>query len=284
MIIIRIYGGLGNQLFQYAFGRNLSLLFNEKLYLDISLFNKISRKFDLDKFNIEELNIAPDALTKKYNFVENYRINKLLNQFLCNSYFQEDKPNTFNENVFISSNKKIYYSGHFCSEKYFVKIRNILLPELVPNGISSKCADILKSINNSNSVSIHIRKTDFLQKKNKSIFEICDEKYYANAMDLFNAQLSDITYFVFSDDFKWVNEHIKFDRPYILVDFNNEAYEDLFLMSKCKHNITANSTFSWWGAWLNSNPDKKIITPSKWFKQKDNLDIIPIDWIKICNT
>ena len=135
------------------------------------------------------------------------------------------------------------------------------------------------------SVSIHIRRSDYLSKKNSSIFEPISLNYYYSALELIKKQHPNIKLFVFSDDNQWVMDNFKTDLPTTFVTHNDvsRGYDDLMLMSNCKHNITANSTFSWWGAWLNENPAKIVVTPSKWVKEDKYVepDLIPNNWIKV---
>jgi len=154
------------------------------------------------------------------------------------------------------------------------------------NGFSEFAEKMNQQILSSNSVSLHIRRGDYVQNQEANKFHgICSPEYYSQAMNLIEQKIENPHYFVFSDEVGWVRENIKFNYPVDFVSGNSiSEAEELSLMSKCKHNIIANSSFSWWGTWLNTSPEKIVIAPKKWIENTDLADasdLIPKEWIKI---
>ena len=148
--------------------------------------------------------------------------------------------------------------------------------------ISNKNLSLAKTIRETNSVSIHVRRGDYLMEIG---WDTCNLEYYNKAIKYIEQILPHCTFYVFSDDILWCMKNLTNKYNFIYVDWNkgNDSWQDMYLMSQCKNNIIANSTFSWWGAWLNNNPQKIVITPSIWFNDRNpnDCDIIPDNWIKI---
>lgn len=292
MIVTRIYGGLGNQLFQYAIGRKLSLLHNSDLILDVGMFEKYSlRNYELHNFNV-----CGVAESKRFNRAFNFfRIDKL--NKLYNTIFNKNRVLYENSHCFDNVVQTIeitdikYLVGYWQSEIYFKDIEDIIRHDLTLKTSVSDKVMLMKGLIMSHkfSVGLHIRKTDFIsEKKNTLIFANCGVDYYSKAekyiLDFFKNEEIKPVFFIFSDDFEWVSLNLKLTSEYIFVNDFNKPHEDLYLMSLCKHNITANSTFSWWGAWLNPNPEKVIITPKRWFSNEmSDIHIVPTNWIRIDN-
>ena len=135
-------------------------------------------------------------------------------------------------------------------------------------------------------MSLHVRRTDYVQNAlTNKIHGVCDQDYYASCVRYIGDQVSNPHFFIFSDEPQWAKDNLMFDFPMTVVDCNDASrnYEDLRLMSTCKHNIIANSSFSWWGAWLNSNPNKIICAPKQWFTDstRNTKDLIPSNWIRL---
>lgn len=279
MIITKIYGGLGNQLFQYAVGRCLSEQKNTPFFLDVSKFEKYKlRGYNLGEFNICE-SFVDQNVSKKYSFFESNKLNNLYNKLMFNKGYIREKTFEFDEELFNVKYDNIYLEGYWQNEKYFSSIKNILRYEFT---LKNQLSDNAKGIENlicktSNSISVHIRKTDFLKKENKKIFADLTASYYTNAILKIKEHFESAHFFVFSDDFLWVKNNIRFDFPTTYVDSNNPAHEDLYLMSLCNHNIIANSTFSWWGAWLNDNKEKMVIAPKNWFSNGRSVEPFKVE-------
>ena len=251
-------GGMGNQMFQYAFGKHLATKFNKKLYCDISFYqNQSLRSLSLQYFQNIDLDTSIDKI--KVNFPI-YRIDDDFN------YKEISEP----------TNCGYYLDGYWQSEKYFEKSESVIREQFKLNRFLFEKITATPGLD-SKSVSIHIRRTDYVT--SNGYHPVQTLEYYKKALDIIGDYDN---LFVFSDDIKWCRENLKFDNI-IFVEGSSEI-EDLCLMSLCKNNIIANSSFSWWGAWLNVNPDKKVIAPKKWFGPQTSLNddyIIPTDWIKI---
>lgn len=293
MIIIRFKGGLGNQLFQYACGR--SLLINQSeiesvrnLLLDITWYgipisHDTPRKFLLNKFNtIGSIASLKEIIRIKYPYGYISRISR----FIKIRIFRKGNPSFTDK--FLNKKGDIYLDGFFQTEKYFADQAQTIRKELtLKNPLSRPALKIQNDIMNSNnSVSLHIRRGDYVENaKTNQYHGTCSLGYYSKALEYITNKIGrDINIFVFSDDIDWVKNNLKFDFPTTYVSSKEiPDYEELILMSKCKHNIIANSSFSWWGAWLNNNSGKIVIAPKRWAnKDEDSFkDIIPSSWIKI---
>jgi len=268
MIIIKLTGGIGNQMFQYALGRKLSIDKKTEFALDISWYEKsLDRRYLLDNFQISE------KLGTKFE--------KIKAKFFANV---KEKNFLFDPKIFHLS-KNSYLDGYWQSPKYFEGIEDILQKDFTlkkPQG--EKYDEMLRKIVAGNSVSLHVRRGDYKASKNVKIFADITPEYYQNAIVYIKEKIGIIHLFVFSDDVNWVKENLKIDVPTTFVSEEGFAdYQELALMSNCKHNIIANSTFSWWASWLNSNKNKIVITPSKWFniEEMSAEDFIPKTWVKI---
>lgn len=283
-------GGLGNQMFQYAAARKIALANNASLKLDISDYQKDElRQFRLDNFNIKA-DVA-SATDLKYF----YRYRGLRPQAFILNFFQSIKPsekqvyikengNGYNEKTKkLSSN--VYLEGYWQSEKYFEDIERSIRQEFtLKKPFDVKLKKIIEKIEQGRAVAIHIRRGDYLSVKLSKVFETCSSEYYAKAIKQICVRISNPHFFIFSDDINWAKKNLPSDISSEFISQNNtEDFEDLILMSKCQHNIIANSSFSWWGAWLNQNPDKIIIAPQKRFKDdsKNSNDYYPTSWITI---
>lgn len=292
MIITKIHGGLGNQLFEYAAGRMLASKYKTILKLDISSLTKAEtkRNFNLGIFNINA-DIATNDEVVVINKLDTSKKRKILWNMMFflgikKFYFFREKGMRYDPSI-----RKIpdnsYIHGHWQSEIYFKEIEDSIRKEFVVKTVQSGSNAVMANkIFNSNSVSIHIRRTDYVMNDSfKKIYDVCNLKYYDDAIRYVMKKVDNPTFFIFSDDINWVKNNMSFPKGVIFVDINdsNTCYEDLRLMSQCKHNIIANSTFSWWGAWLNTNQDKIIITPDKWFNltEIDISDLLPTSWIRI---
>lgn len=240
MKIIQIHGGLGNQLFQYAFARVMSLEQNKNIFLDVSFYNfSKNRNYDLSKFhiaNFKMLKLPLFYMTLK--FFNTTKINKLVNKFI---YFEKHSCKYSK----INYNKFKYYSGYFQSEKYFSKYRNILLDELkLKKPINP---NVLSHISNTqNSVAIHIRRGDYFNKNNILHYNTFTIDYYYEAINLISTKLKNPFFFIFSDDIKWCKQNLKINYLHKFMNISNPEV-DLILISKCEHQILSNSTYGWWG-------------------------------------
>lgn len=286
MKIIRVIGGLGNQMFQYAF--YLSLLKKDKdCAIDILQMEnyKLHNGYELQSIFQIQPNVASLKDVKKLSLNrKNNFISKVLRKTLRKkrSEYLEKENFTFDKGVY-GLEGDVYLQGYWQNEKYFENIRKEVLETFSFNKpLDNKNETILRRILNSNSVSIHVRRGDYL--KHEELLNICTLDYYLNAINYFKNKEEIPIFYIFSNDIEWCKENFKtmnINCEYIDWNRGNDSYKDMQLMSNCKHNIIANSSFSWWGAWLNQNLYKIVITPSKWTNKTDRVDIIPENWIKM---
>jgi hypothetical protein len=285
MILIQLSGGLGNQMFQYAFGKALQLKQAKEIKLDISAFEEGYRKFELHHFKISlpVLNSKTSQINIKNSFFQ--KIKEKFLPYYKKSYIEE-RFYHFDENL-LKINHDALIKGYFQSEKYFKEyekeIRANFAFKDAPKGNN---LEMLKMIQNTpNAVSVHIRRGDFV---GNPIHPVQNEYFFKEAVSILQSKIPNLHLFLFSNDMPWVQENLQFEVPFTLVNINNEenGFEDMRLMSACEHHIIANSSFSWWGAWLNPNPNKVVIAPAKWVDSQAKYyqrldDIIPEGWIKI---
>jgi Glycosyl transferase family 11 len=284
MVIVKIWGGLGNQLFQYSFGKYLSVKLGTAVKYDIqttnSLHNFTQRDFVLSAFNVT-LDTASAAEISERKFFSNLQLarieRKLAQQFpsFFKKHFVEQnipqQPGSF------VLNNNCYYEGYWQSYEYLLPVETQLRKEItLKEPLSANAAKTLAAMQQCMPVSIHVRRTDYLQHAN---LISCSMRYYNAAIAYTRAQFGNVQFFVFSDDIAWCRQNF-IGSEFTFVE-GNSNYEDLVLMSECSHQIIANSTFSWWAGWLNSNPQKKVIAPKSWhtLKDKDDSRLLPKDWL-----
>ncbi len=292
MKAIKIWGGLGNQMFIYLFG----LYLKEKLHEEVVFYEVKDRRdthlYSLSKYNTH-IKVLPFESFKKYFLSKGnrllYRIERrtLLNYpFVNRSVFIEPSLH-FQENIHQHAS---VYEGYWQSYKYLLQsFESTLKADLVLKENPWEKHQMLCDIDNSNSVSLHIRRGDYLKKEKTNIYAQCKLSYYEGAVEQILSTVKNPHLFVFSDDIGWTYGFLKFKHkiPVTYIDNNNvmdNTHLDFLLMRKCKHNIIANSTFSWWAAWLNENPDKLIFAPKEWYVGKLNdatMDLIPPNWFRI---
>ncbi|MEK7606196.1 MAG: alpha-1,2-fucosyltransferase [Patescibacteria group bacterium] len=282
MIIVRISGGLGNQLFQYALARRLQENAQEEVRIDVSKFHPLlqgkitPRDFALDCFNVT---------LKKTTLVQNV-LRKIRTNFLKTMHVVHDKTTfVFNGSVLIHTSKA-YFLGNWANFRYGTPIKQILLKEFtLKNPLSEEGARILQQEESSNSVSVHIRRGDYVQHQSK--FIELKKDYYEKAVSILRERTAHPKFFIFSDDGAYVKTHFHelFGEDVVYVSESHLSdFEEMVLMSKCKHNIIANSTFSLWAAWLNQNDKAIVVAPKKYrADDADDSDLIPsgLDWLQI---
>lgn len=288
-------GGMGNQLFQYAAGKAVSIKKGKEFKLDVSGYENqdaiiTPRSYALNVFNIEEKfssagevgNFLRNKDRKRAGFFGKF----LLKFFDKNEaeYFVEPRF-TFNSEVF-DFEEPLYLEGYWQTEKYFKDVADVIRNEFTLKDeyfVDGK--EITQKIKSCGAVSLHIRRGDYVTSATTNKFHgICSLDYYEKAIKYIADSVKNPYFFVFSDDIEWVKQNLKINHPVEYVsDRVLKDYEELILMSYCKHNIIANSSFSWWGAWLNSNPEKIVIAPKQWFADAsvDTSDVVPESWIRI---
>ena len=284
MIIIEISGGLGNQMFQYALGQKFISMGKEVKY-DLSFYNdrvQTLRQFELDIFDLD----CPVASNSELSrFGKGNSLKSRLKQKIG-----WDKEKIYEENLDLGYQPRIfelddiYLSGYWQSELYFKDIREqILSIYRLPEEMNEKSRKFLLRIKEDNSVSIHVRRGDYLNKENYRVYGgICTNCYYKKAIEYMRKSIDNPKFYIFTNDSEWAKMQFKEnDMEVVECNNRNNSYLDMFLMSSCKANIIANSTFSWWGAWLNSGQEKLVIAPKKWFNNHEINDIVCESWIKI---
>ena len=290
MIIAKLIGGLGNQLFQYALARYLADAHNTELKIDTSAFEEYKlHKYSLWAFNIIENFASKQEIMKmtKYNpGILQKTIAKIVRKKRPFSGYIEEKVFNFDPAI-LKAPADVLLFGYWQSEKYFKNISDILMKEfMVKFPQQDKDKEIASYILSCNAVSLHIRRTDYVSNiKTNNNHGVCDLSYYNKCIEKIHLLVDNPHFFVFSDDCAWAHDNLKQFEPITIVEHNgpDKNYEDLRLMSQCKHHIIANSSFSWWGAWLNPNSDKFVIAPQKWFNNRkiNTSDLIPNSWIKV---
>ena len=295
MIIVQLTGGLGNQLFQYAMGRALADKSGDKLLFDIRSYqwDKL-RRYELHSFSIQATIAQLDDIAliqSSKPFLLDRIQRKLLRKeipYFRNAWIKEP---AFSFDSYFTEYRStdIYLEGYWQSEKYFLAIRPQLLKELwVKQATFSTYFNEYKKhiIDAANAIAIHVRRGDYVTNSVTTSFHgLCDLDYYRKAMEMMEQSISNPTYFVFSDDKEYVHEIFGARENVCIIQNLPFDYEELFLMSLCKHNIIANSSFSWWGAWLNQYEEKMVIAPKRWFAKEEiqfeTGDLIPQSWIKL---
>lgn len=258
MVVSTLQGGMGNQLFQWAAARSYAY------------DNNIDYKFEISFFFTQNLRYP------KLNEFPNIKF-EIANQFDAQGKNMIIINDDFRYKEFekINQNEILLLNGYWQSEKYFIKNREVILNDLFNEERYSKLKNT--PFLDYDVTSLHIRRTDYINSNGYHPVQTLD--YYKNAID----EIGDYDYlFVFSDDIDWCRSNLNFKNMIFMTGFSD--VEDLYLMSMCRNNIIANSSFSWWGAWMNKNKNKKVIAPSKWFGDHVNInqnDIVPETWIKL---
>jgi hypothetical protein len=288
MIISRLTGGLGNQMFQYAIGRSLSLKNNSIYKLDISEYNSFKHHngYHLNIFENDFLIASNPEIYRLKNRRSLY--SKILNKLNISfdTHYREHDFYRFDKKIY-NMNGQIYLDGYWQNEKYFKDKSNFIINDFTfKPEISTENLDHLNHIKSTKAVSIHIRRGDYISNINFSkVHNTLDLDYYKKAISIINTKIDNPFFFIFSDDLKWAKynlDHLQ-NKKFIINNQGANSHEDMRLMSECKHNIIANSSFSWWGAWLNRHESKIVISPNRWLKvtKIDTSDLIPHSWIRI---
>lgn len=291
MIVVYLKGGLGNQMFQYAVGRQLAHTHNTELKMDISAYNYDGPlEYALGPFNVNTTFATEDEIARLKE-VKASGFEKFVHGLLHKSEMRSESFVRFNKAHFnpdiLRQPNNVYIEGYYNSEKYFIQIEQVIRDEFSfkepPDGKNKEVADMIAECN---AVSLHIRRGDYVADSTKHTSHgFCGLEYYSRSIEMLLEKVDEPTFFVFSDSADWCRENLKIDQKVVYVDHNDmdTCHEDMRLMSLCRHNIIANSTFSWWGAWLNDNPEKIVFTPKNWFVRpdKDCSDIVPSGWYRV---
>ena len=298
MIVVKIKGGLGNQMFEYAMARKMQLeLGIDQLGLDTSSIRMDSlRNLGLNHFQLCKeavfldndsesiiLKLQKDFARRLISYfvagrpeeTAERREKKLEKIFHFFGIVHKDHSSGISKDFWLKLHKSIYMNGWFQEAKEIEPIRQILLKDFIYTGkISEKIQNMKDRIESTNSVCVHIRRTDYV---NHPRFGICTENYYYAAMKQMAKSLREPVFYIFSDDIEEVKRW-KFDYNVTFDEVCSSEYESLYLMSKCKHFIISNSTFSWWGQFLAQNENKMVIAPNRWCRDYNETALYMDDW------
>ncbi len=290
MVITRLIGGLGNQMFQYAAGRRLAHVLRVELKLDITEFgNYTLRTYSLGDYSIQE-NFASAEEIAALRLSKRGMVERILAKVLHKRSTHIREKHFHFEPEILNLPDGVYLDGYWQSEKYFSDIAGIIRQEFTVKPIQTdKNRELAEEIASCESVSLHIRRGDYVYNPHTNrVHGVCDLDYYSRCAEELSRMVKNQHFFVFSDDPEWVHDNLKLSYPMTLIDNNgaDRNYEDLRLMSQCKHHIIANSSFSWWGAWLNPRRDKIVFAPRQWFGKEQKAskrtdDLLPATWIRL---
>lgn len=290
MVVTELQGGLGNQMFQYAIGRHLSILNNCRLLLDTRYLddrkprkNFTYRELNLDIFNID-IELAPESISRKYGLNRNF-FWKFISRLPLPKKLRviNEERFSFSPEV-LHSPDNVYLKGYWQTEKYFTAIEDIIRTDFVlKKSLPPVIQKLQYEISSAMSVCMHVRRGDFVH---TDMHRTLGMEYYGKAATLMQAKFEAVVFYVFSDDIEWCKKNIVFNGRIIYVDdsFAGEKSSGHFsLMCSCRHFIIPNSSFAWWAAWLGADKNKVVVAPRTWFYNEkwDTKDILPADWIKL---
>ena len=290
VIITRIRGGLGNQMFQYAAARRLAKQHATDVKLHLWLDGS-PRRFGLSAFRISSRVASPREVGRMIGNGLHHRMERRLRSTLRLSprdvQLPEKDPFQFDPEA-LKAPGDVYMYGYWQSEKYFSDAEPVIRTEFqLTRQLRDDLHPLLHNIENENAVSLHIRRGDYVVGSDQDPLHYpCDLSYYRRAVEYIARAVPNPRIFVFSDDPGWVQQNLQLSLPMTMVSHQNhtEDFEELHLMSRCRHHIIANSTFSWWGAWLNSNRDKIVVAPKQWYRKESGVDLrdrVPSEWVQL---
>jgi hypothetical protein len=292
MVIARLKGGLGNQMFQYAAARRLAVVTRQPLKLDLEFLeqgqlkeNVTLRSYDLSIFNIEENFITPEERNQSFNF--GTRLKSKLFGALYNGVYIKEKQEQFDESILYLKGSR-YLDGHWMSELYFNDVEDIIRKDFsFKKELSQSAKSLSNDIQAANSVCVHVRRGDYVyHPKVKNVYKVLNLKYFINAVSIIKEKMENPVFFVFSDDIEWCYKNLTFLGSPVFVEReiqNSEKGDFFHLMTTCKSFIISNSTYSWWAAWLGSNQAKIVVAPESWLidSRKVRNDLYPKEWIRL---
>jgi hypothetical protein len=279
-------------MFQYAAGRALALTNDQSLLLDLSDFTgyRLHHGFELSRvFSLVATKAEPSTTHELLGWRENYLARKILRRrqfsWLRGEKFVVEPHFNYWPDI-VNVNGDCYLYGYWQSERYFKEFEAIIRQDFIfREPLQEQNAELALDMATKQAVSLHIRRGDYVSdSKNHNIMRVCDLEYYRLAINYIATQVEQPVFYLFSDDMAWVKQSLPMEFPCVYVEHNSgaESYKDMQLMSLCRHHIIANSSFSWWGAWLNAKPEKIVIAPKHWFRNgNDDADLIPDEWIRL---
>ena len=291
-IISHVIGGLGTQMFQYAAGRALSLIRSEPLFLDVSGFNAYGLH---QGFELSDVFCCPVRLAEPQDVraVLGWQSPRLVRRILARPALRNLRSRHFVVEPYFdywpglrNTQLPTYLVGYWQSERYFADVAQTVRSDFTfRQPMTSRNQGLAEEIRSVNSVSLHVRRGDFVNNpKANATHGLCSLDYYEAAVRHIAERVDEPHFFVFSDDIEWVRSNLARRNSFIYVDHNRgpESYNDMRLMSLCKNNIIANSSFSWWGAWLNQNVGKIVLAPKRWFANNNpTSDLLPSGWVSL---
>ena len=289
MIVTRMDGGLGNQMFQYAYGRYLANKHQTELRLDTSSYNSgPAHGFLLDQFSIEANTLTSEQsqlIPRKYQShgARQSRIGALRSKLLSRSLTRCKEKSFGFDRRYLDAPDRSYLVGYWQSEQFFPGIRSELLREFTPRSVSAKSRELAEEIEATESIALHVRRGDYLTNSDAAkLYANLSIDYYKRCFADWRTGVQAPHVYVFSNDLDWCRAELKLDVATYFVDHNSgqTAHEDLWLMSRASCCVIANSTFSWWAAWLNDRPGKVVYAPDEWFRPgtMDDSAILCADW------
>lgn len=287
MITMRIKGGLGNQLFQYAVAYALSKRLNQPFQFDPTTSTMATWGYKLPELNVDVDDVVKDnELPPIISVIKNAFVNKVfrilnISKHKCNDYlYWIETRDEWQPEFFTIDASNIYVDGYFQSEEYFKQFRDDLLRQYRPRYEAEEpFLEIFEQINYFNSVGIHVRRGDFNESKHPFHY-LLGETYYKKAIEYIRVHVENPVFFWFSNDFNWVRTHIREEPDFRFVNIKTSHgdIDDMMLMKSCRHIVTANSTFSWWAAWLNEHENAIRVVPQKPYGMDG---MIPDGWVKL---
>lgn len=292
MIYVRLKGGMGNQLFQYALGRQLAWQLGVECRFDLTnLLNRhkgpdfVYRDYDLDIFHVAVEFMQPPGVLRQVYKLKHSRINKFMDRLAKGSkHFVKEAAFHFQPQILAEARDETLYEGWFQSPKYFAGVETELRQEIrFKQGIETASQALLERIKTSNSVCLNVRRTDFLQVDTLNATTL---NYFLEAGAYVGERVQDPHFFIFSDDVAWCQENIKLPYPLEVVDHRHKGHKFgnyLQLMASCDHFIVPNSSFAWWAVWLRNNSDGIVVAPKNWFTDLsiNTSDLVPAEWARL---
>jgi hypothetical protein len=292
MIISHIIGGLGNQMFQYAVGRSMSFEHDLPFRLDISGFDRYEVH---NGFELQHVFCCPVELANEGNvrsilgwqsspFVRRVLSWSSMSVLRCKGFVVE--PHFHYWPGIVNGPQDSYLTGYWQSDKYFERHATVIRSDFTfKPQLTNRNTHFAEQISKGNAVSLHVRRGDYAKNpKTTATHGLCSLDYYHSAIRHIAERVDRPNFFVFSDDAPWVRANLAIDYPCVYIDNNqgSESYNDMRLMSMCKHHIIANSSFSWWGAWLNASSEKIVVAPRRWFANNTDVsDLFPGGWVTL---
>ena len=291
MIIIRLKGGMGNQMFQYALGRNLAARLDCPMKLDLSALLDRSKKdfvhrdYDLHIFNTEEnFLVAPGLLRSLYK-VKSAKVTRWTKKQVIGARKHWIEPHFHVvPEVLEQPSCDTVYEGWWQSAQYFTGVADQIRQDFTfKKTLLPAAAPILNQIERTNSICLNVRRTDFLK---VDTLNTTNKAYFLMAVDYLAERIENPNFFIFSDDMAWCEQNLQLGHDTVFVphSLKGEKFGNYHrLMRACKHFIIPNSSFAWWAVWLNEHPDKMVIAPKNWFNDPniDTSDLVPADWIRL---